>query len=352
MNLDKRERINIYTQSDSGLAFILALIVPVFVMVLATVVCSQITGLPYSSSDESVKTFVNTYPFASVIISAIIPQISFFVVFIFVSEKNKVNYKLANQFDFKIDWKVLLLVLLIGVIAMFGFSPLVSMFDYLTSSIGYQSSTSGIEQIVKTLNIPQFMIIVVCVGLLPAICEELIFRGIVTNGLKKYKIAVVVGLSAVLFALLHQNLQQLLYQLFLGGVMTYIVIKTGSIIYTMLLHFFNNFLILLMAYLSSDTAEVVDYSNAWNIIYPILLVIVAVVSIIGILWIINILLKRKKVSVEQKTQDILQSNSDNTAKDVEVKYGIKHIFESPMLIASVVAGVVFWIYAVVSQFVL
>ena len=190
-----------------------------------------------------------------------------------------------------------MLVISIGVIAIFGFTPLTNLFDYLTSKLGYSSVATNID----LSSFWKFFAAIFYVALLPAICEELIFRGIITNGLKKYGMVAAVALSAVLFALMHQNLQQLIYQLFLGAVMAYIVLKTGSIIYTMALHFFNNFLIILLAFLSGESGSV-DYSDpkyaeyygsAWNVIWPILLAIATILVIVGILFLMTYLVNKK-----------------------------------------------------------
>ena len=202
----------------------------------------------------------------------------------------------------------------------------------------------------------------------------------ITNGLKKYGTWTAIILSAVFFALIHQNLQQLIYQLFLGGVMAYIVIKTGNIVYTMILHFFNNFVILLSAYLTGSTTNNIDYSNAWNVIYPILLVIAAVGAIIGLLILVNYILKRSKqpkveaVQSEQPKTENLQAEivaeenikiSDaqkeaNAGQSEEVKSEVNSaqsdifaddkFYKNIYMLFAVVGGIVFWIFAVISSF--
>ncbi len=376
MYSNKKLKTNLYSQSDSGLAFILALLVPQILILIVVLICGLITGLPYSSSDESVKTFVNTYQFTSTLISALVPQISFLIVFIFISERRKVNYKTANQINFKLNIWVLMCVLAIGLIALFGFSPLINMLDSITSSWGYKSSVANID--VSTFW--KFFGTVFYVALLPAICEELIFRGIITNGLKKFGTVTAVVLSAVFFSLMHQNLQQLVYQLFLGGVMAYIAIKTGSIIYTMLLHFFNNFVILFSSYLSGDSEEILDYSNAWNVIYPILLVIFAVAAILGLLWVINFILKKPKEKKQQASQSVNlsiqnenQSSLENITKETDIQIeninkdidnqtqNSNNVFEAintanekfyqnQTIVIAIITGIIFWVFAVISAF--
>lgn len=367
------KRSNIYSPSDSGIAFLLTLIVPQIIMILVAIICSNLTGLPMTTAEEGTKSFANIYKFAYTLICAIIPQIAFLIVFVFVSEKRKVNYKVANQINFKISPVVLLCVMAIGIVAMFGFSPLINMLDSFTSSLGYKSSTSNID--ISTFW--KFFASIFYIALLPAICEELIFRGIITNGLKKFGMWTAVVLSAILFALMHQNLQQLVYQLVLGGIMAYIAIKTGSIIYTMILHFFNNFVILLMSYLQGDNISKIDYSNAWNVIYPILLVLAALAIIFGLLVFINYLLKKQKqkfamavnnkngniadekVSPKEALNEDMHASQRNENSDSQNKPKVNFeidadktdkFYKNVYLITALVAGIVFWIFAVISSF--
>ena len=348
--IDYQKRSNIYSPSDSSIAFILALIVPSILMFVVAIICMEITGLPMASNDESVKTFANTYKIGYILICALIPQIAFLFAFIFVSERKKVNYKTANQVNFKLNIWVLLLVVLIGIIALYGFSPLTAMIDHVTSGWGYKSSTANID----VSNFWNFFGTIFYIALIPAICEELIFRGIITNGFKKYGTVIAVVLSAVLFALVHQNLQQLLYQLFLGGVMAYIAIKTGSIVYTMILHFFNNFVILFVAFLTGDNQTVPEYNNAWSVIYPILLAILAIACVIGLLVLVNLILKRKKSveivaeTEEESKEQVTKNKFDEftVRADAQSKF-----YKNGFVVCALVMGVVFWIFSVVLSFV-
>ena len=345
-----------YSPSDASIAFILSLVVPQVLMILLFVILG--------------KEFIS-----SILVSALVPQLCFFGVFMFISHKKRVDIKQATALNFKINIWVLLLVLVIGIVSMFGFSPLITLFDTITSSWGYQSAVSNID--VGTLG--KLFGCIFYAALLPSICEELIFRGIITNGLKKYGTITAVVLSSVLFALMHQNLQQLIYQLFLGGVMAYIVLKTGSIIYTMLLHFFNNFVILLSAHLFGETEATVDLSNAWNIIKPILIAIAAVLIVVGILFVINIILKKsnKKQLAIVSTENMQDANSQTHSTNVEnesknfeqnnnqtqsanstnfLQDSINRadaqtkFYKNPYVISAIIVGVVFWIFVVISMF--
>ena len=351
MDLNKK-RTNIYSPSDASIAFILCMLVPQIVMLIVFMVLGE----------SGAK---------SQLASALVPQLSFVPVCVFVSERKKVNYKKANSINFKINPLVLLLVIVIGVVCIFGFSPFTNLVDYLTFKLGYKSSATNID--VSTVG--KLVACLFYIALLPAICEEFLFRGILTHGFKKYGTVATVTLSAVLFALMHQNLQQLVYQLFLGAVMAYIVVKTGSIIYTMCLHFFNNAFILIESHVTNATlpdyssAEYAEYyGNAWNVVWPILVMLLSVAIVVGLLFLMTFILKKFKKQPEaenaqveeaQKLEETEQKNEEAKPKGMVATYisnalddADKHdkFYKNPFVISAIVVGIIFWILTVVSLF--
>ena len=353
-------RQNNYNTSDSGVMFLLALFVPQFLMLVVTLICATATGLPFSSADPEVATFISTYPTLYVVLCGLVPQVSMLLCFFFLSERKKINYAKANQISFKtFNWKIMLIVLAIGVVCLFGFSAFVNWFDYIVKGWGYTSSVSNID--VKTFG--KFIGAVFYIGLMPAICEELVFRGVITNGLKENGTKVAVVLSAVLFALMHQNLQQFFYQLFLGGVMAYIVLKTGNILYTMLLHFLNNFCVLLDGYISSKNAVIEPdlnayYSNPWNNIWPFLVMLLAVAVVVGLLVLLNYVIKKQKSKIITSTNEQIsishsqEENKNVTENQATIEQTKQNIspFKNIYFLIALIAGIMFWILSIYLHF--
>lgn len=76
--------------------------------------------------------------------------------------------------------------------------------------------------------------------IVPAFCEEFLFRGAVLASLMPYgKTTAVLG-SALLFGLMHQSADQFLYTTAAGVVLGLLVFESGSIWSAVLLHAFNN----------------------------------------------------------------------------------------------------------------
>ncbi len=77
-------------------------------------------------------------------------------------------------------------------------------------------------------------------AVLPALLEEMVFRGFVLIGLRPLGDGAAIVLSALLFGLMHTNLLQLPFAFLLGLMMGWLVIRTGNIWVSVTIHFLNN----------------------------------------------------------------------------------------------------------------
>lgn len=91
------------------------------------------------------------------------------------------------------------------------------------------------------------LIAVLLVGVLPAFCEEMFFRGMFQKGLEKLGAACSILLSGIMFGLFHFDFQRLAAQTIIGLLSAYVVYRTGSIFNGMILHFMNNTLLTLLS---------------------------------------------------------------------------------------------------------
>jgi len=79
------------------------------------------------------------------------------------------------------------------------------------------------------------------IAVLPAICEELLFRGILLSGLKRrLRPAALVVVVGIIFGLFHVSLYRIAPTAALGMVLTVIAIMTGSVFPGMVMHAGNN----------------------------------------------------------------------------------------------------------------
>lgn len=73
-------------------------------------------------------------------------------------------------------------------------------------------------------------------GILAPIMEEVIFRKVLLSRLRRFGDFFSILLSALAFGMFHGNLSQFFYAVALGCIFGYIVIKTGTIKYSIILH--------------------------------------------------------------------------------------------------------------------
>lgn len=108
--------------------------------------------------------------------------------------------------------------------------------------------------------------------LLGPILEELIFRGVLLEGLRKYGNAFGIILSSILFGLMHQNFAQCLPAFCMGLVWATIAIKSGSLLPSMFMHILNNTLsaILMVMLESLDTSNITGLAEQLMASIPIL----------------------------------------------------------------------------------
>jgi membrane protease YdiL (CAAX protease family) len=97
-------------------------------------------------------------------------------------------------------------------------------------------------KIVRAYSPFEFLVVVFVIGVTPAICEEILFRGFVLKNLEKIsKANVAIFLTGFLFALYHLQPFNLIPLIILGSFLAYIVYYSNSIYVGMLCHFLNNF---------------------------------------------------------------------------------------------------------------
>lgn len=118
------------------------------------------------------------------------------------------------------------------------------------------------RQLTSARSLPEFLFVVLVIAATPAVCEELLFRGLVQRTLEQSGdptlrdprprglfAAVVTGL---IFAFYHINPFTLVPLAVLGVYLGFLVYRTQNILSSMVAHFINNFLACLAVYLRLD----------------------------------------------------------------------------------------------------
>ena len=115
--------------------------------------------------------------------------------------------------------------------------PLVS-FINMISSLFVENGVS--ETLTRTVESNSLIVNLLVIALLPAVVEEIIFRGLIFNGYKKRNPFKAALLSALLFGLIHMNINQFSYAFVIGILFALLTYVTGSVIPSIIAHFIVN----------------------------------------------------------------------------------------------------------------
>ncbi|MBR4913983.1 MAG: CPBP family intramembrane metalloprotease [Clostridiales bacterium] len=135
--------------------------------------------------------------------------------------------------------QILTLILMVYGLAQVGSLMGMPIHTALTS-VTYFSDTST-EDALSTLKDSLILnsdtfIRILTVGIMPAIFEELLFRKFLIDRTLRHGEFVSCAMSGIMFGLWHGNFQQFFFAFFLGVLFSFVYIRTGRIIYTMILH--------------------------------------------------------------------------------------------------------------------
>lgn len=151
------------------------------------------------------------------------------------------------------------------------------------------------------------------IAVMPALCEEFIFRGILYQGYKKCSVSGAVILTALLFGLMHMNMNQLSYAVIIGMLFAAVNEVTGSILPSMLLHLYINGKSTILLYLAADELAAAEEQYSVAELLPELIPGV-VTAILVLAAIFRVLVKhRKKVSDSAEVSEVAEAKKKGLA---------------------------------------
>jgi sodium transport system permease protein len=111
-----------------------------------------------------------------------------------------------------------------------------------------------IENLNHTLYQDKFLINLLVIALMPAICEEMLFRGFIFTSFKSKKgVKMAIIGSAILFGFMHIDFIRIIPTSILGINFAFAVYKSESIFVSMLMHFINNGLVVFAMHYPKNT---------------------------------------------------------------------------------------------------
>ncbi len=174
-----------------------------------------------------------------------------------VAKMKRVNLFEAAGMKKKVNGTIVAWCFLVALIALFGFGNLTNVFIAFLEKFGLKSENATIE----INNFGQYLGMVVASCAMAGFAEELLFRGVIQSGFKKWGIKVSIGVSALIFMIMHGSILQTIHQLIIGIVIGYVFYKTNNLWIGAIIHFFNNFIPVTEVYLLTLISKAEDASE-------------------------------------------------------------------------------------------
>ncbi len=267
----------------SSLAIILGFCLSQICVIVLSIFALIFAGLRGIESD-SVQLFFNTD--IGYLLNTLFFDFGLVLTFILLTKKKTIKIIKKPKTN-----KIILYVL-IAIISFLMLYPVVNCLDSWLRHIGVPINTIPFE-----LNTRGYILSLFSLVLIPAIAEELLFRGLILQGFKKFGKVFSILMTALYFMIFHFSLSQALYPILLGSLLSLVMYNEDNIIYPIVIHLVNNFLSITLSYLNISLVF-----NHWT--YILLAVILAVLFISVLMFFIfknNKSTKLYKFEKEDKT---------------------------------------------------
>lgn len=166
----------------------------------------------------------------------------------------------------------------------------------ITNLLSFTIQNDIANPIQNLINSTDLWLNLILISLIGPIFEEVIFRKILIDRTIKYGPLASILVSAIIFGLIHGNLNQFCYTVLVGGFFAYVYIKTGQIKYSIGLHIILNMLGSVLSMIVNNSA--VNLSNAFNttdlaiLVFYFILILIAL--FVGIYTLVEYIQKKRK----------------------------------------------------------
>lgn len=132
--------------------------------------------------------------------------------------------------------------------------PLAITFQHFVISLYPVADLSGLEKLFN--GAPNLVTLLILFAVLPAICEEIAFRGFILSGFRhtgsKWR---AITITAILFGMTHGILQQSIIAATIGLVIGYLAVQSGNLLVPIVYHITHNSLAMCMSQLSAKSIK-------------------------------------------------------------------------------------------------
>ncbi len=346
-----------YNVEDSGKGIFFGVALSQF---LAIVLLSTISSAVLVYSNLLSLSLDDVY----IYLSLVVMQVIFGSIYLMYNNVAKVKYSAAFSYDKaktnkskKTTALNVLLVIAISLTLLFSLNEFTYLFSKIVSLTGYLMPTASFPFDITSIG--GLFIGIFFLAILPSIFEEILFRGVIANGLKTKSVIKMVMISSLAFALVHFGLHQFVYQFFLGIMLSLVFMYTNKLWLAMLLHFLNNFLVLIFSHFnfSYTIYESITINGVIDVIVPIAIAIGGVLCLAGLTFLLYknnknniseesiIKIEEEKIIVEEVEIQKIETSNDvvENTQPVTIK---KHIKKTNWLKLSIILSIAVYIIIV------
>ncbi len=230
-----------FNAAESGMAFSLAVLVPYLL--------TLIVFLLYTAFGGNTARALYRY------LTAFAAQLSYLGVILFIFRQKR-SWKPFRAGKFGVKYAVLALPICYGML--FGLGYVNDLFVGLLEKAGL--SCAPVE--VPLGNPSRLVLSLLVFGLMPALFEEMLFRGAILRGTDFMKVWQASLLNGLAFALFHQNPAQFVYPFLTGCVFALVALRAGSALPAAIMHAVNNVTVVLVGYFAPEAS----FGNVWIVV--------------------------------------------------------------------------------------
>ena len=196
-----------------------------------------------------------------------------------------------------------------GIACGFAFSVINGIFS---SMIGVPGASSVINEAAGYMQDYSLVLQFITIAIVPAFCEEFLFRGVILSNLMPYGKGLAIIVSSVFFGLMHGSFYQFLYTTAAGIILGTIYVVTDSIWASVLMHLINNSWSVLQSAVFERMSEPMA-NTVW-------LMIEGGIFLVGIVCIAYLVIKYSDKLTVKKLQNV------GVARGLEPSEAVKGIF--------------------------
>ncbi|MGN1208010.1 MAG: lysostaphin resistance A-like protein [Christensenellales bacterium] len=232
--------------------------------------------------------------------------------------KKKPKEAFSNFGYKKISFKAVVICVLIGLIAFALNIVISSIFNGIIHAFGYNSSGGSSA---SDYSILSFFVNILCVAILPALCEEFIHRGLLMRGMfNSISVKHALILSSICFGLMHLNITQVFYASILGLLIGFVSIVGKSIWPAVIIHFVNNFVNVYLSFAQHNDWIFGNFYDAIsnfisnNFLISLIVIIIGICAMLYLLF--KLIMSLLKITSFESFKNVIVKLKRNLNKDI------------------------------------